>query len=171
MRAEHALHVVCGPPAAGKSTHARALARQLGGVLLELDTASEPIVEAALTALGRDPRDRDSPFYKETLREPIYEALFALAAENLPHASVVLVGPFTHELRNPGWPAALEARFGTSVTIHFVTCALEERRRRMEVRGEPRDELKLADWDDHRRYYAGAEAPAFPSHIVDTTRD
>ena len=64
-----------------------------------VDTTTEPVVRAALTLAGLDPDDRDSPTYKQAFREPIHEALLAIAAANLDHLSVVIVAPFTRELR------------------------------------------------------------------------
>ncbi|MEJ6567295.1 MAG: hypothetical protein QNL80_00390 [Akkermansiaceae bacterium] len=45
-----------------------------------------------------DPDDRDSPQYRAEFRNAVYECLYAVAEENLPGISVVLVGPFTREI-------------------------------------------------------------------------
>ena len=95
------LHLIVGPPAAGKTTFARQLARERQAALVDIDTATEPLARAALTALGKDPNDRDSPSFKNRFRDPIYACLFDIAAANLPHVDVVMTGPFTKELTNP----------------------------------------------------------------------
>lgn len=164
------LFIVCGPPGAGKSTYAYSLATKTQAALLELDTASEPIIQAALTALARNPNDRDSAFYKKTFREPVYEVLFALAEENLPHTDVIVVGPFTRELKNSNWPDELQQRFATAVEIHYVFCAPDVRQKRLQKRANPRDQAKLEDWTSHASYYAGSEGPAFPCQRIDTGR-
>ncbi len=141
------LWVICGPAGVGKSTHGRKRAAELGACLLDSDTVTEPVVRAGMLLGGEDPCDRDSPAYREAFREPVYECLFATAAENLAHTDVVLVGPFTSEIRNPEWLGELRERFGVEVKVTFVTCDEEERRRRIRLRGNPRDELKLRDWE------------------------
>lgn len=161
------LHVVCGPPACGKSVYARDLARREGAVLLDNDIATEPVVQAGMEAAGLSRDDRDSPVYKKIFREPVYEALYRLAHANLEHLPVVMAGPFSSESQNPAWPGALEARFRVPVEIHFVYCAPEIRKQRMEARGETRDRAKLKNWDSYLRTTA-EQPPPFPHRWVDT---
>ncbi len=163
------LHIVCGTPGAGKSTYGRTLARQRGALLLDLDTASEPVVRAGLTLAGLDPDDRDSPTYKQAFREPIYAALLAIASENLDHLSVVIVGPFTRELRDPDWPTQLSQQLNAPVELHYLHCDRQERYRRLVARGNPRDRAKLADWENFLRYYGDETPPAGPHHWIDTS--
>jgi len=141
------LWIICGPAGVGKSTHARKKAAELAACLLDSDTVTEPVVRAGMRLGGEDPWDRDSAVYRAAFRVPVYECLFATAAENLPHTDVVLVGPFTSEIRSPEWLSELRARFGVEVKVIFVTCDEEERKRRIELRGNPRDELKVRDWE------------------------
>ena len=148
------LTLVTGPPGAGKTTFAAARARRTGALRLGLDTVSEPIVRAALRALGRDPDDRDSPFYKATFRAPIYDALLAIAAENLAAGHpVVIDAPFTRELTQPDWPDRLAAELGCPVHVCYLTAAPSVLRARLEARRNPRDAGKLADWDQHLAAY------------------
>ena len=152
--------MICGLAGAGKSTYGRKLAAEKSACFLDSDTVTEAVVRAGMVLGGLDPDDRDSQEYRAAFREPVYECLFATAAENLPHGEVVLVGPFTSEIRNPNWPQELEERFETRVNFVFVSCDDEERKRRIEARGNPRDGLKLADWE---AYLAGSDVrpPAF----------
>lgn len=143
------LHIICGPAGVGKSTYGKKLAAELGACFLDSDTVTEPVVRAGMELGGEDPDDRDSPVYRRAFRNPVYECLFATAAENLLHVDVVMVGPFTSEIRNPEWPEMLRKRFGVEVEVVFVTCSEDERRRRIENRGNPRDRLKLRDWDQY----------------------
>ena len=103
------LHVVCGPPAGGKTVYGRALAARERAVLLDIDIATGPVVEAGMEAAGLSRDDRDSPSYKEIFREPVYEALFQLAETNLAQLPVVVVGPFTSESQDAAWPARLKS--------------------------------------------------------------
>lgn len=167
MRAKRqCLHVVCGPPAAGKSVHGRALAGRLGAAFLDSDTVSERIVQAGLRVAGLSPDDRDSPVYKSHFREAVYETLFILAEENLPQVPVVIAGPFTRESQEAGWLGRLEARFRTAVEIHFVRADPEVRRERMVARGSERDRAKLADWEGYLATCAEGPPP-FPHTWVE----
>ena len=47
------LNIVCGMPASGKSVFASLLAKRDSAALIELDSLSEPIVQASLLALNR----------------------------------------------------------------------------------------------------------------------
>ena len=97
----HTTYIVCGSPGAGKTTYAKKLASERGATLLDIDTATERLVRIALREAGHNPDDRDSEYFKHTYREPIYETLFDIARENNPFQEVVVVGPFTKELRDP----------------------------------------------------------------------
>ncbi len=163
------LHLVCGTPGSGKSTYGRSLAQAEGALLLDLDTATEPVVRAALTLAGLDPDDRDSPTYKQAFREPIHEALLAIAAANLDHLSVVIVAPFTRELRQPDWGDQLSCRLQVLVRVHYIHCDRRERYRRLCERGNPRDRAKLADWECFLAYYGNEAPPACPHAWIDTT--
>ena len=139
------LHIVCGLPASGKTTYGRRLAAGLRAAFLDSDTATDLMIQAAHLAAGYDPHDRDSARYKQTYRLPVYETLFALAAENLPHTDVVLAGPFTSELaQRATWQQELEARFtGHEVVIHHQQLPEDLRIQRMLDRGAARDAAKL----------------------------
>jgi len=164
------LHIVLGPPAAGKTTFGKQLAAKRQAAFLDIDTATEPVVRAGLKLARHDPDDRDSQLFKSTFREPIYEALFNTASENLDHTEVVVVGPFTQEARNPDWLDTLKKKFNTEVIAYFVTCGIATRKARMRKRANPRDRAKLEDWDRFIQYYKGDEPPAFPHNLIDTER-
>lgn len=157
--------IVCGSPGAGKSTHAGRLAAARQAALLDIDTVTEPLVRLALAQSGHDPDDRDSGYFKQTFREPIYDTLFAIARENLPFQDVIIVGPFTREIRDRDWPSRLRDRLGASIEVHYVRCDPGIRRQRLERRDNARDRAKLEDWEQHARYY-GTEAPPVFEHVL-----
>jgi predicted kinase len=162
-------YVVCGNAGAGKSTFAARLCREKSAALIDIDTVTERLARLVLRGHGLPTDDRDSPAYKALLREPVYEALFDVALDNLPHVPCVIVGPFTRERREASWPARLAARLATEIEIYVVWCGPEQRRQRLEQRGNPRDVGKLVDFE---RYVAEGEdgaAPPFAHHWVDTT--
>lgn len=164
----HECHIVSGPPAAGKTHHARALAERLGAVLLDSDEVTERLVRAGLGLAGLDPDDRDSPAYKRAYREAVYETLFDLAVAHLSRLPVVIAGPFTREGGEADWPERLTARLGVRPQAHFVWCDAETRRRRLVERGEQRDRPKLDDWEAYRAT-CREERPCWPHHFVDTS--
>lgn len=163
------LHVVTGAAGAGKSTFGKKLSADLSAAFLDSDTVSEAVVRAGMKAAGLDPTDRDSPEYKRIFRDAVYECLFATAAENLVHTSVVIVGPFTRELQDANWPQQLEAKFGIAPVIWHLNCDDETRRNRIAARGNPRDRLKLQDWPGHASNVDDKQ-PAFEVRSVSTDR-
>lgn len=160
------LYIVTGAPAAGKSTYGRQLAANKRAAFLDIDTCSETIVRASLRSMNLDPDDRDSAFFKQTFRLPIYESVFAVAQENLPHTSVVIVGPFTSEKSNAGWLTELQNRFEVRVEIHYIHCSEMQMKRNMIRRANSRDTFKLSNWDDYFKAYNMA-APTYPHHFVE----
>ncbi|MFT5905189.1 MAG: putative kinase [Cryomorphaceae bacterium] len=138
------LHIVCGLPASGKTTFARELAGMTRSALFDSDTATDLIIQAAHRAAGIDPHDRDSPTYKQTYRDPVYETLFTLASENLPNTDVIIAGPFTAELKDKeSWFQNLKQRFaGHTIQLHHLELPEQERHERMKARGALRDQTK-----------------------------
>lgn len=163
------LYIVTGAPGAGKSTYGRRLALSQCAAFLDIDTVSETVVQAALAAMHLNPDDRDSPFFKQTFRAPIYESVFAIAQENLPHISVVIAGPFTSEKSNAQWRAELEQRFQVAVEIHYIHCSEMQLKSNMQRRANPRDAFKLANWDSYIRGY-NMLPPLYPHVFVQSTR-
>ena len=170
MPTEHCLYLVTGMPASGKSTFARELARRANACLLDIDTVTEKIVQAAMKRLTNNPDDRDSPVFKDTFRDPIYQTLFAVADENLPHSDVIVTGPFTKEQANRDWLDQVQSRLSAPCRIRcaYVYCSPELRRKRILERANPRDAAKLRNWEEHLKYYAPERFPAYPHIAVDT---
>lgn len=164
----HSCHIICGPPASGKSFYAEALADKLGAFILDSDEVAEKLVVAGLELAGHDPDDRDSPIYKAAYRIPVYETLFDLAVVNLERTPVVIAGPFTSEASNAAWPSELERRLGVSPELHFVWAAPETRRKRMEDRCAGRDESKLRNWKSYLKS-CREEPPVWQHNFIDTT--
>ena len=116
------VYIVCGCPGAGKSFYGKKLAERLRAAFLDIDISTERLVRLALEIAGHDPADRDTSFFKEYFREPIYEQLFDIARDNLRHVNVVIAAPFTKELKNQDWCERLTERLGCPVEIHYVSC-------------------------------------------------
>lgn len=161
--------IVCGSPASGKSTYAMKLARRHNAFLLDIDTVTGRIIHKALLESGHDPDDRDSDYFKRNYRLPIYDTLFDLARENLKWSNVVIVGPFTKEIRDPEWPFRLRDILNSPVEVHYTYCEPEIRKARLIKRADSRDLLKLKDWDNHIKYYGDEQPPLFPHVFIDTS--
>jgi hypothetical protein len=137
--------------------------------LLDIDSVTERLVRAGLRLAQQDPDDRDSDGFRDTFRQPIYETLFDIARENLQWNDVVIVGPFSQELRNPEWPSELSEILQSPVEVHYVYCAHEIRRERLSRRANPRDGAKLRDWEHYLQYYGAEEPPDFSHVYIDTS--
>lgn len=162
------IHLVFGPPAAGKTTYAGELATRTGAVLFDSDEVTERLIRAGLKLAGMDVNDRDSPAYKAAFRETVYETLFDLAKSHASRLPVVIAGPFTREGGDADWPLLLESRLGAMPEFHYVWCQPDVRKKRIETRGAPRDLPKLADWNN---YVASCREvpPVFLHHWIDTS--
>ncbi|MEU7768918.1 AAA family ATPase [Nocardia sp. NPDC049190] len=59
--------VVCGFPAAGKTTVTRFLSELIDSVVLDKDTFAPQLEEAVMSELTGDPHDRDSDCYRRVV--------------------------------------------------------------------------------------------------------
>ena len=158
---------VAGMPGSGKSTVGRLLAARLGAVLLDQDTATNPLM-AQLARLAGAGDDLDHPALRGPVRQARYDCLIDVAVENVGiGSSVVLVAPFTAEVRDPVSWAELGRRFDP-VPLRLVWVAVpaavaRDRRRR---RNLPRDAAWAASTAD-----ADVPPPVVPHLLADGTAD
>lgn len=162
------LTIVCGNAGVGKTTYARRLAEDTRSLLLDIDTVSEPLVQAGMRAMGRNPSDRDSREYKRIYRDAIHQTLFAIARENLQFAPCIIVAPFTQERRDRRFPEQVKNETGASARILYLTCSEDERKRRIIDRANPRDAAKLVRWEDYSLEGRDEAPPPFEHELVDT---
>ncbi len=163
--------IVCGSPASGKTTYGKELAQKEKAAFLDIDISTERLVQLSLIESGYSKDDRDSDYFKSTYREVIYQTLFDIARENLQWIDVVIVGPFTRELRNKAWPEILASELGAEVEVHYIYCNSNERRNRMIERNSKRDKAKLQNWDEVNSYYGDEEPPLFKHFFIDTSKE
>ena len=161
------LFVITGAAGSGKSTFGKALAARKSACILDSDTVTEDVVKAGMLASGMDPNDRDSPGYRRFFREAVYESLYQIALENLPHLDTVLVGPFTSEIQNPDWPVQLAEKFNSEVKVYFISCAESLRFERIKNRANPRDDWKVRHWQNYLAKSSTAP-PAFDCQMIRT---
>lgn len=149
-RSRRQIVLIGGYAGSGKSELGRILAALTSWPLLDKDTISRPVVEAALTSLGLSGDDRESPTYLEVIRPAEYECLLDAMRENLECGnSAIVVAPFLRELPDRAWCEELTATAGelrADLHVIWVRCDLASMRMYLEQRDAPRDKAKLADW-------------------------
>ncbi|MBI4941435.1 MAG: GntR family transcriptional regulator [Actinobacteria bacterium] len=142
--------LIGGFPGSGKTEAARILSRLTGWAILDKDTLTRPVVEAALELTGNSPHDRESETYFERIRPREYEALMAAGIENADCGnSSILAAPFIREFTDEAWTtrtvATLDAR-GARAAFAWIYCDEDTMHFYMRQRGAARDATKLADW-------------------------
>jgi DNA-binding transcriptional regulator YhcF (GntR family) len=162
---------VGGYAGSGKTELGRVLARLTGWPMLDKDTITRPVVEAALEMLGRSPHDRDSDFYFESIRPREYEALAAAAAENVQCGnSAIITAPFIKEFTDPAWLARTQASYeavAADMTIVWMHCDAEAMHTYVRHRGAARDTAKLGDWSGYLAKIDVGFRPSVPHVVID----
>lgn len=151
------LILVTSPPACGKTYVSKKIAQALKHVVyLDKDTLI-PLSKQIFAAAGQE-YNRSSDFFNRYIRDYEYETIVALALEALTYDDIVLINaPFTREIRDPSYIAALREKLGqknASLVVVWVETSVEVCRQRMVARNSDRDTWKLAHWDE---YIAGCD--------------
>ena len=167
--------MVAGAPGAGKSTVAAALARALEPhpAVLDKDTVYSSFVDAVLTAAGRDLGEREGPWYDEHIKVHEYRGLAAVTRQVREYGCpVVLVAPFTGQIRDPGrWAEFCAELGGDPVRLVWVACAPEVLRQRLLARASGRDGSKIAEFEAFIARMTPDVPPPVPHIAVDNTGD
>jgi predicted kinase len=168
------LIVFAGHAGTGKTTIARLAIPRLhaaGGeslCMLDKDTVYGAFSSKVMGLLTGDPDDRDSPTYLENLRDQEYSGLLDIARDNLSiGVSVVLVGPFSREVRSGRMFDACELGLppDTPITVVWVLLDEDEARRRIIARADHRDRYKLEHWDEYRKRRFTPDPADFPALV------
>ncbi|MFV9474549.1 AAA family ATPase [Advenella sp. RU8] len=120
--------------------------------VLDKDTVGEYWTGPFLEACGQDPNDRDSPFFKETIRDLQYKSTLLIGKEQLALGlNVVFPGPWSRELATGALFSAQALGLPENTRLYHVWLDLPHpvRKARIIHRGDPRDQWKLANWDDY----------------------
>jgi DNA-binding transcriptional regulator YhcF (GntR family) len=170
-------HVILigGYAGSGKTELGRILARQTGWAILDKDTLTRPVVEAALEIGGHSPHDRESDFYFNTIRPREYEALAAATIENVQCGnSAIVTAPFIREFNDPAWVGRTHAAYAAMsppvlVTIVWISCDPGTMHLYIRRRGAARDAAKLADWAGYLEGVSVDFRPATEHVVIDNS--
>lgn len=167
--------LIGGYAGSGKTELGRILARQTGWPILDKDTTTRPVVEAALESLGQSPNDRESELYLTMIRPAEYEALIAGLNENVQCGnSAVVTAPFIRELADEAWCSRLAANLaslGADLHVVWVKCDAETMRSYIKHRGAARDAAKLAAWSEYVGSINLNFQPTIRHRVIDNSAD
>lgn len=175
-RGEHGrpqVFLIGGYAGSGKTELGRVLARRTGWPILDKDTTTRAVVEAALESIGCSPHDRESETYLTIIRPAEYEALVATMTENVEcGVGAVVTAPFIRELRDQAWCDRMAAKIesiGADLHVVWVRCDANSMKTYIKHRGAARDAAKLADWEGYLRGVDLHYTPAIKHHVVDNS--
>lgn len=165
--------LVGGCAGSGKTELGRILARETGWPILDKDTLTRPVVEAALEVHGVSPHDRESKTYVNLVRPREYEALLAATSENVQcGTSAIVTAPFIREFNDGAWIGRTEALFASMdavTTLVWVYCDADTMHTYIRHRGAARDAAKLADWPAYLNVINVDFRPATPHLVINNS--
>ena len=131
---------VAGAAGSGKSTLGRQLAVAVGATLLDLDTITNPLLDALSERLAPGGHWNDADL-RDLVRPARYACLLAAARDQRDTGrDLVLVAPFTAELSGgPEWMALCEAVAPDEPRVVWLDASPELLEQRLAARGEARD--------------------------------
>ncbi|MEO5877667.1 MAG: AAA family ATPase [Streptosporangiaceae bacterium] len=163
--------IVAGPPGSGKTTVSEVLLGLVRPVpaLLDKDTIYGTFVAAVLAANGRDPGEREGPWYDAHVKRHEYEGMTATAREIRSHGCPVLLsGPFTEQIRSRDrWDRWVTALGGGDVRLVWIRSDAATLRRRLADRGLARDTGKIERFEAFLARMRPEEPPVAPHVEVD----
>jgi len=168
-----AVWVIAGAPGSGKSTVAELLLHRLDPVpaLLDKDVLFPGFVVEVLAAHDRPFGEREGPFYDEHVKVHEYAGMTAAAAQIRSFGCpVLLVAPFTNQIRQPGrWQQWVAELGGEPVHLVWVRIDAELLHHRLVARGTDRDGGKLDDFGTFLGRMSPGTPPPAPHHEIDNT--
>ncbi|MEV6073414.1 GntR family transcriptional regulator [Nocardia sp. NPDC052001] len=166
---------VGGYAGSGKTEFGRVLARESGWPILDKDTLTRAVVDAALVEFGSTIADRESDTYLKVVRPAEYQCLEATVMENLRcGVSSIATAPYLRELTSSAWlerTAAAVAGVGADMSVIWIRCSSASMRSYIERRGAARDTWKLGHWDEYLGNVDLEFTPPWPHVIVNNNPD
>ncbi|MGC5053577.1 GntR family transcriptional regulator [Micromonospora sp. DT48] len=163
--------MIGGYAGSGKTELGRILTRETGWPMLDKDTLTRPIVEAALEVMGLSPNDRESDGYLKLMRPREYESLVAATIENVSCGnSAIVTAPFVAEFKDPAWLERMQASLAEMkavTTFVWVYCDASTMHTYIRHRGAARDAAKLANWSEYLSRIDLDFRPGIPHALVD----
>ena len=167
------LVLIGGYAGSGKTHLGRVLAKETGWPMLDKDTLTRPILEAAMEAIGASPNDRESETYLNLMRPREYEATMAAAHENVECGnSAIVTAPFLRELQDEAWISRTQADFAAlkaTTTVVWVYCDAATMHTYIRHRGAARDAAKLGDWAGYLKVVDLSFRPPVPHVLIDNS--
>lgn len=120
--------------------------------VLDKDVVSERWSGPLLEALGQNPNDRDSPLFKDKVRDLEYASTLRIGRDQLELGlNVVFPGPWSRELASSALfsTQALGLPETTRLRHVWLELPLAVRKERILRRADPRDQWKLDFWESY----------------------
>lgn len=119
--------------------------------LLDKDVSGEKLSTALMIAYGLDPNDKDSPEYKQKVRDLEYRTCLDVARDQLRLGiNVVMPGPWTKELNNGELfdVKSLDLPKKTKLIHVYLDVPVDKLKQRIIERKKGRDGWKLLNWEE-----------------------
>ncbi|MEU1204030.1 GntR family transcriptional regulator [Nocardia sp. NPDC005825] len=176
QRARPRAIIVGGYAGSGKTEFGRILARETGWAMVDKDTITRSVVDAALVHLGSSMQDRDSDTYLNVIRPAEYECLEATMLENIEcGVSVISTAPYLREFKQRSWFERTQARLdaiGADLSVIWIQCDSDSMFTYVKRRGAIRDTWKLGHWNDYlARDVNETFRPPWPHTIISNSQD
>lgn len=165
--------MIGGYAGSGKTELGRIFARMTGWAILDKDTTTRAVVEAALESLDHSPNDRESELYLTTIRPAEYNSLIATLAENVQCGnSAIVTAPFIREFNDQAWCDRIAANIksmGANLDVVWVRCDAETMRTYLKHRGAARDAAKLGNWNQYLSSIDLESRPLMPHRVIENS--
>lgn len=152
-----AVVVMCGLPATGKSTIARAIAEPYEAVILRSDVVRKQL--AGLEPTQRVPDDRVDEIYSDAFTERVYGEVAERAAEALRHGRAVVLDAMHPTATSREASRRIADQAGVPAVLIHARATDSAIHERMAQRAGDRSEVSDADWQVYQRARQRFEPP------------
>jgi predicted kinase len=142
--------------------------------MIDKDTTGHALARAYMTLLGLDPNDRDSPAYREKVRDLEYQCCLDVVCEQLKlGVNVVIPGPWNQEIASGKLFSQELLGFPKETSLKHVYLDLSEGqiKHRIVSRKNDRDQWKLDNWVEYAKRLSKPHMIHHKKVLTLTTRD